>query len=90
MTARCGAASPKWAGWAPRCPRSTAARASDTRACACWPRRSAERPVDHPAIPEEEIEVVPVALADLDALITEVHDAKSLIGLLRLRRVRAS
>ena len=45
--------------------------------------------VDHPPIPEEEIEVVPVALDDLDALIAEVHDAKSLIGLLRLRAMRA-
>jgi 8-oxo-dGTP pyrophosphatase MutT (NUDIX family) len=47
-------------------------------------------PVDHDPIPEEEIEVVPVALSDLAALIAEVHDAKSLIGLLRLeRRLRA-
>lgn len=45
--------------------------------------------VDHPPIPEEEIEVVPVPLADLDALIAEVHDAKSLIGLLRLAAMRA-
>ena len=45
--------------------------------------------VDHEPIPEEEIEVVPVALDDLDALIAEVHDAKSLIGLLRLRAMRA-
>jgi 8-oxo-dGTP pyrophosphatase MutT (NUDIX family) len=47
-------------------------------------------PVDHDPIHEEEIEVVPVALSDLAALIAEVHDAKSLIGLLRLeRRLRA-
>jgi len=42
-------------------------------------------PVDHEPIPEEEIEVVPVPLARLDDLIAQVHDAKSLIGLLRLR-----
>lgn len=41
--------------------------------------------VDHEPIPEEEIEVVPVPLAHLDDLIAQVHDAKSLIGLLRLR-----
>ena len=42
-------------------------------------------PVDHEPIEEEGIEVVPWPLADLDALIAIVHDAKSLIGLLRLR-----
>lgn len=46
-------------------------------------------PVDHEPIEEEDIEVVPWPLADLDALIAIVHDAKSLIGLLRLR-ARAS
>ena len=47
-------------------------------------------PVAHEPIREEEIEVVPVPLPDLDALIDEVRDAKSLIGLLRLdRRLRA-
>ena len=44
--------------------------------------------VDHAPIAEEEIEVVPVDLADLDMLILEVHDAKSLFGLLRLRAMR--
>jgi 8-oxo-dGTP pyrophosphatase MutT (NUDIX family) len=43
------------------------------------------RAVDHEPIPEEEIEVVPWPLADLAALIPTVHDAKSLIGLLRLQ-----
>ncbi|MEW6581792.1 MAG: NUDIX hydrolase [Actinomycetota bacterium] len=43
-------------------------------------------PVDHPGIPEEEIEVVPWPLADLDGLIGQVEDAKTLIGLLRLAR----
>ena len=43
------------------------------------------RAVDHEPIPEEEIEVVPWPLADLAALIATVHDAKSLIGLLRLQ-----
>lgn len=47
-------------------------------------------PVAHEPIPEEEIEVVPVPLADLDALIVQVCDAKSLIGLLRLAAMRAS
>ena len=42
--------------------------------------------VDHPGIEEEEIEVVPWPLADLDALIAQVEDAKTLIGLLRLAR----
>ena len=41
--------------------------------------------IAHEPIAEEEITVVPWPLADLDALIAEVHDAKSLIGLLRLR-----
>jgi len=45
--------------------------------------------IDHEPIPEEEIEVVPWPLADLDRLITTVQDAKSLIGLLRLRSRRA-
>jgi 8-oxo-dGTP pyrophosphatase MutT (NUDIX family) len=43
------------------------------------------RAVDHEPIPEEEIEVVPWPLDDIAALITTVHDAKSLIGLLRLQ-----
>ena len=42
-------------------------------------------PVAHEPIAEEAIEVVRWPLADLDALIAVVHDAKSLIGLLRLR-----
>jgi ADP-ribose pyrophosphatase len=42
--------------------------------------------IDHEPIPEEEITVVPWPLDDLDALIDTVHDAKSLIGLMRLRR----
>jgi len=45
-------------------------------------------PVAHEPIPEEEIEVVPVPLAQLDEVIARVHDAKSLIGLLRLRAMR--
>jgi ADP-ribose pyrophosphatase len=36
----------------------------------------------------ERIEIVTHPLADLDALIDEVHDAKTLIGLLELRRRR--
>jgi hypothetical protein len=32
------------------------------------------------------IEVIPWPLADLGALIDQVHDAKTLIGLLRLER----
>jgi hypothetical protein len=43
--------------------------------------------VAHEPIPEEEIEVVPVPLVQLDELIAQVHDAKSLIGLLRLRGI---
>ncbi len=43
-------------------------------------------PVAHEPIAEEEIEVVPWPLAGLDELIAGVHDAKSLIGLLRLAR----
>lgn len=43
-------------------------------------------PVDHPPVEEEEIEIVPWPLADLDALIARIDDAKSLIGLLRLAR----
>ena len=42
-------------------------------------------PIDHEPIEEEEIEVVPWPLADLDGLIGLVHDAKSLIGLMHLR-----
>lgn len=42
--------------------------------------------IAHEPIPEEEITVVPWPLADLDALIAEVHDAKSLIGLMRIAR----
>ena len=42
--------------------------------------------IDHEPIPDEEITVVPWPLADLDALIAQVHDAKSLVGLLRLAR----
>lgn len=42
--------------------------------------------IDHEPIPEEEITVVPWPLADLDALIAQVHDAKSLVGLMRLAR----
>lgn len=42
-------------------------------------------PVDHEPIEEEGIEVVPWPLVEIDALIAIVHDAKSLIGLLRLR-----
>jgi 8-oxo-dGTP pyrophosphatase MutT (NUDIX family) len=43
------------------------------------------RVIEHEPIPEEEIEVVPWPLTDLAALIATVHDAKSLIGLLRLQ-----
>lgn len=43
-------------------------------------------PVDHPPVEEEEIEVVPWPLSDLDTLIAQIDDAKSLIGLLRLAR----
>ena len=46
-------------------------------------------PVQHDAIAEEAIEVVPWPLAHLDGLIACVHDAKSLIGLLRLQAARA-
>lgn len=46
------------------------------------------RHVDHDPIEDEEIEVVPWPLADLDALIARVEDAKTLIGLLRLARER--
>lgn len=45
-------------------------------------------PVDHPRIPEEEIEVVPWPLSDLEGLLARVEDAKTLIGLLRLARER--
>lgn len=45
-------------------------------------------PVDHPADDDEEIEVVPWPLSDLEALIAQMDDAKSLIGLLRLARER--
>ena len=40
----------------------------------------------HEADEDEMIEVIPWPLADLGALIDQVHDAKSLIGLLRLER----
>ena len=43
-------------------------------------------PIAHQPIEEEAIEVVAWPLDDLDALIDSVHDAKSLIGLLRLAR----
>lgn len=43
--------------------------------------------IDHEPIPDEEIEVVPWPLADLDGLIDRVRDAKTLIGLLRLSRM---
>jgi ADP-ribose pyrophosphatase len=42
--------------------------------------------VDHEPIEEEEIEVVPWRLDGLPQLMSEVEDAKSLIGLLRLAR----
>ena len=41
---------------------------------------------DHHADEDEMIEVIPWPLADLAGLIDQVHDAKSLIGLLRLER----
>ena len=41
---------------------------------------------EHHADEDELIEVVPWPLADLAGLIDQVHDAKSLIGLLRLER----
>jgi ADP-ribose pyrophosphatase len=44
-------------------------------------------PVDVAPIAEEEIEVVPWPLEDLDVLIDTVRDAKTLIGLLRLARL---
>jgi 8-oxo-dGTP pyrophosphatase MutT (NUDIX family) len=37
-------------------------------------------------LPDEEIEVVAWPLAELPALLDEVHDAKTLVGLLRLAR----
>ena len=40
----------------------------------------------HEPIEEEEITVVPWPLVDIDGLLAQVHDAKSLIGLLRLAR----
>jgi ADP-ribose pyrophosphatase len=43
-------------------------------------------PVDTPPIPDEEIEIVPRRLDELPRLLEEVHDAKSLIGLMRLAR----
>ena len=45
-------------------------------------------PAERPQRPaeDEQIEVVAWPLADLDALIDQVRDAKSLIGLLRLAR----
>jgi ADP-ribose pyrophosphatase len=48
-----------------------------------------ERPHD-PAGEDEQIEVVPWPLADLDGLIDRVRDAKSLIGLYRLARELAA
>jgi len=47
-------------------------------------------PSDVAPIPEEEIEVVEWPLADLDGLIAQINDAKTLIGLLRLRILLAS
>jgi ADP-ribose pyrophosphatase len=47
-------------------------------------------PVDHPPVEEEEIEIVPWPLSNLDALIAQTDDAKSLIGLLRLARERSA
>ena len=44
-------------------------------------------PVDVAPVPGEEIEVVRRPLAELDALIDACDDAKSLIGLLRLREL---
>ncbi|HET6691219.1 MAG TPA: NUDIX hydrolase [Miltoncostaeaceae bacterium] len=41
---------------------------------------------DHEADEDEMIEVIPWPLADLGRLIDDVHDAKTLIGLLRLER----
>ena len=43
-------------------------------------------PVDTPPIPDEEIEIVPRPLSDLPQLVTEIRDAKSLVGLLWLAR----
>jgi ADP-ribose pyrophosphatase len=42
-------------------------------------------PSDVAPIPEEQIEVVRWPLAELESLIAQMNDAKSLIGLLRLR-----
>jgi len=39
---------------------------------------------------DERIEIVTRPLAELDALIDEIHDAKTLIGLLELRRRRSA
>jgi len=44
------------------------------------------RPSSVEPLPDEEIEVVPWPLAELPALLERVHDAKTLIGLLRLAR----
>jgi hypothetical protein len=41
---------------------------------------------EHEADEDEMIEVIPWPLADLGALIDQVRDAKTLIGLLRLER----
>ena len=41
-------------------------------------------PVETPPVEDEEIEVVPVELHDLDRTIAAVSDAKTLIGLMRL------
>jgi ADP-ribose pyrophosphatase len=43
-------------------------------------------PVDTPPIPDEEIEIVRRPLADLPVLVTQIRDAKSLVGLLWLAR----
>jgi ADP-ribose pyrophosphatase len=47
-------------------------------------------PSDVPPIPDEGIEVVTWPLDDLDTLIARSNDAKTLIGLLRLRQLLAS
>ncbi|MFN8109872.1 MAG: hypothetical protein U0Y82_08500 [Thermoleophilia bacterium] len=46
------------------------------------------RPTDVKPLPEEEIEVVSVPLAEIPATIERVRDAKTLIGLLRVARLR--
>ncbi len=47
-------------------------------------------PVSVDSDEEEEIEIVPVHLNDLDRAIAEVRDAKTLIGLLRLAQRRSA